>query len=252
MTTVCIVQARMTSTRLPGKVLLPLAGKPLLERQLERLRRARLLDAIVVATTTNASDDAIADLCAACGLACFRGSEHDVLSRYAGAAEAAGARHVARVTSDCPLLDPAVVDEVLAAYRQHACDYASNTHPQSWPHGMAVEVFSRAALEQAHAQACTPDEREHVTPFIYWRPDRFRLWNVRRDPDLSAHRWTVDTPEDYELVSRLFEAAFRQRQDFGLADVLEALDRHPEWARINSHVQQKVPARPAGLEGNGT
>jgi spore coat polysaccharide biosynthesis protein SpsF len=252
MTTVCIVQARMTSTRLPGKVLLPLGGEPMLGRQLERLRRARTLDGIVVATTTNAADDAIAALCGAADVPCFRGSEHDVLSRYAGAARMAGAGTVVRVTSDCPLIDPAVIDEVVAAYRAGDCDYASNTHPQTWPHGMAVEVFSRAALDQAQAEARASDEREHVTPFLYWRPERFRLRNVRRSPDLSFHRWTVDTPEDYELVGKLFDAVSARRADFTLADVLEALARHPEWAAINSHVQQRVPARPEDVKESDT
>lgn len=239
MTTLIIVQARMTSTRLPGKVLLPLAGEPMLARLVERLRRVRHADGIVIATTTNASDDPIAVLCAKLGVPCHRGSEHDVLSRYADAARLHGADVVVRITSDCPLIDPALIDQIIATYAEGGSDYVSNTLPPTWPYGMAVEVFSAAALAQAHAEATQAAEREHVTPFFYWHPERYCLRNVASPVDLSQHRWTVDTPEDYELVRRLFETLHPTHPRFTQADVLALLDQHPDWPAINQHIQQK-------------
>lgn len=239
MTTLLIVQARMTSTRLPGKVLLPLAGEPMLTRLIERLRRVEQSDGIVIATTANASDDPIAALCAQLGVPCHRGSEHDVLSRYADAARLHGADVVVRITSDCPLIHPALVDQVIAAYEEGDSDYVSNMLPPTWPYGMAVEVFSAEALQQAHAEATQPAEREHVTPFLYWHPERYRLRNVASPVDLSHHRWTVDTPEDYELVRRLFETLHPINPEFTQDHILTLLDAHPDWMTLNQHVQQK-------------
>ena len=239
MTTLIIVQARMTSTRLPGKVLLPLAGEPMLARLIERLRRVRRANGIVVATTTNATDDPIAALCAQLGVPCHRGSEQDVLSRYADAARLYGADVVVRITADCPLIDPALIDQLIETYEEGDSDYVSNMLPPTWPYGMAVEVFSAAALAQAHAEATQAAEREHVTPFLYWHPERYRLRNVASPVDLSRHRWTVDTPEDYELVRRLFDHLMPTQPQFTQADVLALLDQHPDWIAINQHVRQK-------------
>lgn len=242
MTTLIIVQARMTSTRLPGKVLLPIAGRPMLSYQLERLRRARRADRIVIATTCNATDDPIVDLCAAEGVDCTRGSENDVLSRYFEAASRFGADTVVRVTSDCPLIDPQLIDSAIDAYANEAgnCDYVSNMIEPSWPYGMAVEVFSARALAEAHAEATEAAEREHVTPFIYWRPGRYRLKSLRMQPDLSDHRWTVDTPEDFELVRRILETLYPRNSCFEMADVLALLAEHPDWMAINRHIVQKA------------
>ncbi len=239
MKTIIIVQSRMTSTRLPGKVLLPLAGEPMLMRLMERLRRVQRADGIVIATTTNASDDPIAALCAQQGVPCHRGSELDVLSRYADAARLHAADVVVRITSDCPLIDPALIDQLIAVYEEGDSDYVSNMLPPTWPYGMAVEVFSATALAQAHAEATQDAEREHVTPFIYWHPQRYRLRNVASPVALSHHRWTVDTPEDYELVRRLFDHLLPTNPHFTQADVLALLDAHPDWIAINQHVQQK-------------
>ncbi|MGI9218312.1 MAG: cytidylyltransferase domain-containing protein [Hydrogenophaga sp.] len=239
MKTVIVVQARMTSTRLPGKVLLPLAGEPMLVRLLERLRRVQRAQGIVIATTTNVADDPIAALCAQQGVPCHRGSEHDVLSRYAEATRLHGADTVVRITSDCPLIDPALIDQVIAVYEEGDSDYVSNMLPPTWPYGMAVEVFSAAALAQAHVEATQPAEREHVTPFLYWHPERYRLRNVASPVDLSQHRWTVDTPEDYELVRRLFEHLMPTHPNFTQADVLALLEQHPDWIALNQHIQQK-------------
>lgn len=239
MTTLIIVQARMTSTRLPGKVLLPLADEPMLTRLVERLRRVQRADGIVIATTSNATDDPIATLCAQLGVPCHRGSEHDVLSRYADAARLHGVDVVVRITADCPLIDPVLIDQVIAAYEEGDSDYVSNMLPPTWPYGMAVEVFSATALAQAHTEATQPAEREHVTPFVYWHPERYRLRNVASPVDLSQHRWTVDTPEDYELVRRLFEHLIPTHPHFTQSDVLALLEQHPDWIALNQHVQQK-------------
>lgn len=243
MKTVIVVQARMTSTRLPGKVLLPLGGEPMLARLIERLHRVKRADGIVVATTTNAADEPIVALCERLDVPCHRGSEHDVLSRYADAARLNDAEAVVRITSDCPLIDPALVDHLIAIYLEGDCDYVSNMLPPTWPYGMAVEVFSATALREAQAEATQASEREHVTPFIYWHPERYRLRNVESPTDLSAQRWTVDTREDYELVRRLFETLYPTRPHFGLADVLATMDAHPDWTRINQHIEQR-PALP--------
>jgi spore coat polysaccharide biosynthesis protein SpsF len=248
MKTVVIVQARMTSTRLPGKVLLPLAGEPMLTRLVQRLRRVQRASGIVIATTTHATDDPIAALCTQLGVACHRGSEHDVLSRYADAASLYGAEVVVRITSDCPLIDPALIDRVIAVYEEGGTDYISNMLPPTWPYGMAVEVFSAAALRQAHAEATQAAEREHVTPFLYWHPERYRLRNVASPVDLSQHRWTVDTPEDYELVRRLFETLLPVHPEFTQEDVLAVLKDHPDWMRINQHIPQK-PATSSQADG---
>lgn len=239
MNTVVIVQARMTSTRLPGKVLLPLGGEPMLARLVERLRRVKHANAIVIATTTNASDDAIVALCDRLGVAHRRGSEHDVLSRYAEAAALHHADAVVRVTSDCPLIDPALIDHVIARYQVGDADYVSNMLPPSWPYGMAVEVFSAKALAEAHAEARQAAEREHVTPFLYAQPERYRLYNVTSPVDLSAQRWTVDTPEDHDLVQRLFDAVFPAKPEFTLADLQAAMQDNPDWLAINQHIVQK-------------
>lgn len=241
MSTALIVQARMTSTRLPGKVLMPLGGRPMLACLVERLRRVSLADRIIIATTTNATDDVIAKFCEDNAVDCYRGSEHDVLSRYAEAAQHYGADTVVRITSDCPLLDPALVDRVISAYRDGDVDYASNMIEPTWPYGMAVEVFSRNVLLDAHNESVDAAEREHVTPFIYWHPERYVLKSVKLDRNLSDHRWTVDTPEDYELIKLIYTEVYPNNPEFNMEDVLAVMDRHPDWKKINQHIEQKQP-----------
>lgn len=242
MTIAIIVQARMTSTRLPGKVLKPVLGKPLLAYQIERLKRVEAADRIVIATTKNDADDPIVELCQALAVDYFRGSEQDVLSRYYGAAQAAQADVVVRVTSDCPLIDPAIIDEVVQVYVAQCdrYDYVSNALKRTYPRGMDTEVLPTWALEQAYQEATEPPEREHVTPFIYNRPERYALGHVIYPQDLSHHRWTVDTPEDFELIRRMLEALYPLSPNFNLQDCLRLIERHPDWSAINSHVEQKL------------
>lgn len=239
---VCISQARMTSTRLPGKVLMDAAGKPLLAHHLGRLSRCRNLDALVLATTVNATDDPVADLAATLGVPVFRGSEHDVLSRFAGAAAMAGAEVVVRVTADCPLIDPALVDRVVAALLDSdpPLDYVS-LDVTRYPRGLDAEVFTRAALDEAAATATDPTEREHVTAHIYRRPDRFRLGApLQPDGEPVDQRWCVDEQSDLDLVRTLLGALLSEKPDFGWQDCCKLLDQHPDWADINRAVRQRT------------
>lgn len=235
---VAIIQARMGSTRLPGKVLLDLAGRPMLERVIERVRRCAAIDQVVLATTTEGADDAIVELAAARGWAVFRGSQDDVLSRYLGAARGIGARVVARVTSDCPLIDPEVCQEVMVGLASSGADYCSNWLRRSHPRGLDVEAFTIEALERAASEARTPYEREHVTPYLYRHPDLFRLHGVEAREDHSDHRWTVDTPEDLALAREVY-AAFGADGPASWRDVLELFRRRPELRSMNAHIQQK-------------
>jgi len=203
--TVAIIQARMTSSRLPGKVLEPIAGKPAILFMHERVRRARLVDAICLATSVDPSDDALAAAAAEAGIAVHRGSLDDVLDRFIGAARAHAAEIVVRLTGDCPLIDPALIDAVIGTLVGEGCDYASNIDPPVFPDGLDVEVMTAAALESAAAEAGLGSEREHVTPFIRNRPERFRAGHVGAAVDLSALRWTVDYPDDLALVRALAE-----------------------------------------------
>ncbi len=243
MTLVAILQARCSSRRLPGKVLKPILGQPMLLRQIERLRHSRHLDRLVVATSDDPSDDALAATCMAMGIECYRGSLNDVLDRFHAAAMAFGASDVVRLTGDCPLADPAVIDHVIERYRESGVDYASNALVPSYPDGLDVEVFRLGALEAAWREARLPSEREHVTPFLYNHPERFRILKVVAEKDFSAMRWTVDNPEDFALVSAVYEALYPLKPDFAMADIIELLQQRPELARINEHIE-----RNAGLE----
>ena len=241
---VVIVQARMTSTRLPGKVLLDLAGRPMLERQLERLAACERADDVVLAVTTNPDDEPLADLARRLGLRWHRGSEHGVLSRYAGAAREAQAGLVIRVTSDCPLIDPTEVDAVIGALEERPdCDYASNRLEPHLPRGLDTEALWHDALERMDRMATSKPAREHVTWFCYAeRPDLFALHSVRRPFDAHDLRWTVDTADDLEMVRRLYEELGLARQPRPLVEVIAYVREHPEVAAINAHVEQKDPA----------
>ncbi len=242
MKVVLITQARMTSTRLPRKVLKEVLGKSLLEYHVERLLQVTNADEVVVATTTNDTDVPIVELCGKLGVACFRGSEEDVLSRYYGAALEFGADVIVRVTSDCPLIDPAVIDRVIGRFveRQPEVDYVANTLERTYPRGMDTEVLTFAALDEAHREATETPDREHVTRFVYMHPERYRMQNVAFESDQSGHRWTVDTPEDFELIRLMLEAFYVAKPRFTLEDCLEVSSQHPEWSKINKQVKQKA------------
>ena len=242
---VAIVQARTGSTRLPGKVLLPLGDRPILSHVVARTARARHVDRVVVATTVDPADDPIVELAGREGWLVQRGSVDDVLDRYMTATRAVDADVVVRITSDCPLIDPGVIDVVIDAFLANdQPDYASNTlEPRTYPRGLDVEVIDRLALARAWREDRDGAWREHVTPYLYRHRERFRLVAVRSEVDHSDQRWVVDTPEDYELIRRIVAAL--GSDDFGWHDVLALMDEHPDWLALNRSVRQKtVPAGP--------
>ncbi len=239
---VTVVQARASSTRLPGKVLRPVLGRPVLLHQLDRMKRADLVGEIVVATTHRPDDDTIADLCQSEGFTVVRGSEHDLLDRHVAAARVTDAEAVVKVPSDCPLIDPRVIDLVIATFLDGEWDYMSNLHPPTWPDGNDVEVITRDALVAADRGARQPFEREHTTPFIWDHPDRFRIGNVAwpsgRDFSMT-HRWTLDYPADLDFISGVYEALtppHQQTPEFSTEDVLSLLDRRPDLHARNAHL----------------
>lgn len=238
--TVAVVQARMRSTRLPGKVLKEILEQPLIGYLIQRLERSQRIDELVIATSTEPADDVIAQYCQHNGIAFFRGSEVDVLLRYFDSAKAYNADFVVRICADSPLIDPALVDELLKEFLQAKpeCDYLSNTINQSCPLGMNVEVFTFQALERANAKANHPYDREHVTPYLYRHPELFSICQKHYSPDLSSVRLTVDTPEDFELVRLILEGLGVAKKEFGLPEIMKFLYEHPELMKINAHIQQ--------------
>lgn len=238
MKTVAIIQARLGSTRLPGKVLLDLAGEPMLARVVNRVRRARRVDEVVIATTTEARDDELERICTERGWPCYRGSEQDVLDRYYQAARAHRAEVIVRITSDCPLIEPALMDTIIERRELEQADFTSNTIRRTYPRGLDTEVFAFAVLETAWKEDRNPAWREHVTPFITNHPERFSNIQVASADDHSHLRWTVDTPEDFALVEKIF--THFGGDEFTQQDTLAVLALHPEWAKINAGVAQKV------------
>lgn len=239
---VLIVQARMGATRLPGKPLKEVFDKPLLGYLIERLRRVTKANQIVIATTTNPLDQPIVDFCQWEQIPLFRGSEEDVLDRFDNAAHAFVADVVVRVTADCPLIDPVVIDKVIGYYLDNfpKYDYVANTIKRTYPRGLDVEVFSYKSLEDAELNATLPEEREHVTPYIYRRPELFKLGNVENDKDESHHRWCVDTQADLILVTKIIQELYPTNPDFTMQDILTLLNEHPQWVNINAHIKQKT------------
>jgi len=238
MTTIAIVQARMGSTRLPGKVMIDLGGKSVLQRVTERLQRADLLDQVMVATTTEDPDQAIVEECDRLGVAIFRGSEKDVLDRYYQAVLQTGATTVVRITADCPLIDPVVVDQTIRVFVEAKADYANNVTPRTYPRGLDVEVMTAAALERAWREAHLPHEREHVTPYLYEHPGLFQLAFHSGASDYSRYRWTLDTPEDLELLKRLY-LRLGNRDDFFWDEASALMEKDPKLAELNAAIIQK-------------
>lgn len=259
--TLAIVQARMSSSRLPGKVLLDIAGRPMLGHVIERTRRAATVDTVMVATTSDSSDDAVEAYCRLQGYACFRGSVYDVLDRYYQAARLIQPDLIVRITADCPVIDPQVVDRTVCAFQglEDGCgprrlqdgkrkaaprpyDFAANRLPPPWgrtyPIGLDTEVTTFSNLELAWKQATQPHQREHVMPFFYEQPERFRILLVNHPVDYGSLRWTVDTHEDLELLRRIF-AHFPGRDDFTWLEVLDLIQNEPALSAINASVQHK-------------
>lgn len=241
MKVVAIIQARMGSTRLPGKVLCDLDGKPMLARVVTRARRAAQINEVIVATSTLAADQEITALCAERGWPFFRGDEQDVLDRYYRAALAFHADVVVRITADCPMIDPEALDQVVTALLENeaSSDYACNFHPRrTYPRGLDAEALRFDVLERCWQEATAAANREHVTSFIYQHPEAFALRGVESGGDFSHLRWTVDTPEDLELARAIY--AYFGRDDFSWRDAVAACEVHPHWADLNQHVVQKA------------
>jgi spore coat polysaccharide biosynthesis protein SpsF len=247
-----MVQARMGSTRLPGKVLRPILGRPMLWHIVQRVRRARGLDAVLVVTSDRREDDAIRDFCRREGIGVFSGSEADVLDRFYRAGLAHGGDPLVRVTGDCPFVDPELIARLLQIYQTGSYDHVSVAAGAGalyldggrYPDGLDAECFSFAALEEAWNQATAPSDREHVTPYIWRVPGRFRCTLLKADRDYSELRWTVDHEEDYLMVKRVYEALHREERPFLFKDVVAHLERHPELAQMNrAHIGGEGYAR---------
>ncbi len=235
----------MTSSRLPGKVLMPLGGKPALEFLAERVRRARYVDEIVVATTVNSTDDAIEELCNRLGVSCFRGSEDDVLLRVLDAAKASGADLICELMGDSPFIDPLIIDNVITAHLSGSYDYTSNFIPvNSFPLGFAVQVFPVAVLDRVEKLTQNPVDRSHVSCFIYHNPYLFRIngHGVQANAEVFAPdiRVALDTPSDYELMTAVCNALYPLNPEFGAKDIVQFLRNNPELLLINSHVRAKA------------
>ncbi len=240
-----VLQARMSSSRLPRKVMELVSGAPMLAQQIRRLRRSRRMDMLVVATSDSPEDRAVADLALAESVHAFRGSLDDVLERLAAAAEPFAPSRVVRLTGDCPVTDWEVIDLVIDASVNGDFDYCSNTLRPTWPDGIDVEVVRFESLQQARQEARSPVEREHVTPFIHSQPNRFRLHNVAHSIDLSSLRWTVDEPRDLAFIRRVYEECFPANPAFLTADVLALLERQPGLLQINAGIERNEDYRRA-------
>ena len=229
----------MRSSRLPGKVLKVVQNQPLISFLLERLKKTKYVDSLVVATSDNPADDPIVNVAREHGAFVFRGSEEDVLDRYLQASKAVSADLVVRVTADCPLLDPLIVDKVINYFSSNNYDYVSNTLEWTYPRGMDVEVFTQKCLERAAQESTSSNEREHATLYIYKHPEIFRLGNLAYPHNVSDYRFTVDTKEDFILISKILEELYPTNPYFTFEDVLSLMKKHPDWKAINAHVMQK-------------
>lgn len=238
---IAVIQVRMGSTRLPGKALKEVLGRPLLAYLVQRVQGAAFIDKILIATTDNPVDDAIVDFCGAYSLECFRGSENDVLERFAKAIEKQKAEIIVRICGDCPLIDARVIDKVIQYYTDNypVYDYVSNTLIRSYPRGMDVEVFSKKSLFKSAKEATKHSEREHVTPYIYRNENLFKIASVQHVLDTSSIRLTVDTQEDFLLISKILEKLFPENEEFGFEDIVSLLRKNPDWLEINANIKQK-------------
>jgi len=231
-----IIQARVSSTRLPGKVLMDLLGKTVLERVVERVKAAKLVKDVVVATTLNKEDDGIESLCEKVPVKYFRGSENDVLDRFYQAAKYYQIENIVRITADCPLMDPRIIDKVTKLHLEGQADYTANIIEETYPDGEDVEVFTFAALTKAWENASLQSEREHVTSYIRNNAGLFKIVNLRHESDLSDYRWTLDEKTDYEFIKFIYSSLYKGNNDFGLNEVVEFLKSHPEASKINQNI----------------
>lgn len=238
---IAIVQARMGSERLPGKVMLEIGGKSILSHVIARLKQSRFIDEIVIATTIDRKDDVIVEETKGLGIKFFRGSVENVLLRYYYAALENNADIIIRITSDCPLIDPKVIDKVITIYKENEYEIVANASSDSsertFPRGLDVEVFSFKQLEKAYINAIEDYQKEHVTPYIYENTNN--LYIYKNNIDYSKHRWTLDTEEDFELICKIYDELYKGTHDFYLCDIIELFENKPELYKINAHIEQK-------------
>ena len=239
---VATVEARMDSSRLPGKILKDILGKPSLARLVERVKQSKLIQEIIVATTTAPNDEMTVEACRRIGVKTFRGSSEDVLDRVLKAAKANQADLIVELTGDCPLLDPEIIDSVIQHYLDNSYDYVSNTLERTFPRGMDTQVFSVKVLDQVSRLTQDPADHEHVSLYIYEHPERYRLGNVPAPPDLRRPelRLTVDTEDDLRLIREIYSRLYPQNPNFSLRDMIQLLDAKPELKEINSQIKQKA------------
>lgn len=240
--TVAIVQARYGSTRLKGKIFKEISGRPMLWHVINRLSFSKLIDKIVIATTLDKEDDRTEEFCRANQILFYRGSVDDVLSRYYEAAKLFNASTIIRITSDCPLIDPVIIDKMLTEFtsKEDICDYMSNVVQRTFPRGLDTEIFSFNTLEKAFNEADTNSDREHVTPYIYSNPNMFKIKSFTGEIDYSFHRWTVDTEEDFKLIETVYNLLYKPDQLFLFEDVIKLFDSNPGLIKINQHIKQKL------------
>ena len=236
MNTVALVQARMGATRLPGKVMMDLAGKPVLQHVVERVQASKLIDEVIVVTSFHVRDIPIVEWCSAWKIRVFCGSELDVLDRFYQAAKLLSYNTIVRITADCPLMDPDVIDLVVTEFSQGNVDYVNNSANETWPDGLDVEVFQFSALEYAWEHARLPSEREHVTSYLYNNPTKFSIKIIDHTPSLTGMRWTLDQKEDYEFISRVYFELAQHKGIFGMKHVLSLLQQKPELQGINNTI----------------
>ena len=233
-----IIQARIGSARLPGKVLLKIMEKTILEYVVERVKRAKHIENAIIATTIRKEDSGVADLASDLGADVYRGADEDVLDRFYQAAKLFGIKHIVRITADCPLIDSQIIDKVVELYFRSKADYCSNTLKETFPDGEDVEVFSFNALHSAWKNARLSSEREHVTPYIKKKPSIFKLVNLENNIDLSDKRWTVDTKEDFRFIKAVLESLRPVKPDFDTEDILEFLKQNPHLEEINKGIMR--------------
>lgn len=238
---VATIEARMTSTRLPGKVLLPAGGKPMLTHLVDRLKAVPSLQEIVIATTVNTADQPLVDLAASAGIACFRGSENDVMARVIGAAESVQADVVVEITGDCPIIDPQIVEQIIRIFVANKADYVSNAHVRSYPDGMDVQVFSLDTLRRSAAMTQSKLDREHVTLHIRQHPELFSHLHVLAPPEIHWPELglTLDEPKDYELITQVIEALQTEKPLFSCLDAVRLMRSKSELLNINQAVIRK-------------
>ncbi len=236
MNTVAFIQARMGSARLPGKVLMDLAGKPVLQHVVERVQACKLIDEVIVVTSLCERDIEIVEWCSVRKIRVFCGSEQDVLDRFYQAAKLLPFDTIVRITADCPLMDPDVIDLVVAEFKQRKLDYVNNCGNGTWPDGLDVEVFRFSVLENAWKHGQLPSEREHVTPYIYNNPDKFSIGIIDHTPSLAGMRWTLDQKEDFEFIFKVYSGLAEHKGIFGMKHVLSLLQQKPELQRINNTI----------------